>query len=68
MGDKEIKILCYADDVLIAENEDHLQRFLYQFYKTAKKFKMTLSTAKTKCMTTSKIQMIKNVVARNTAK
>ena len=38
MGDREIKILCYADDaVLIAEDEDDLQRLLFQFYKTGEK-------------------------------
>ncbi|KAK9887098.1 hypothetical protein WA026_020042 [Henosepilachna vigintioctopunctata] len=55
MGDKEISILCYADDaVLIAENEDDLQRLLHQFNLTAKSFNMIISASKTKCMTTSK--------------
>ena len=53
MGDREIKILCYADDVvLIAESEDELQRLLHQFNTTTKKFKMNISV--TRAMTTSK--------------
>ena len=55
MGDREIKILCYADDaVLIAESEDELQRLLHQFNTTAKKFKINISVTKTRAMTTSK--------------
>lgn len=47
--------LCYADvAVLIAENEDDLQRLLIQFYKTAKRFNVTILTAKIKWVTTSK--------------
>ncbi|XP_015187255.1 PREDICTED: uncharacterized protein LOC107072109 [Polistes dominula] len=47
MGNREIKISCYADDaVLIAENEDDLQRLLYTFN--------IASTRINKCMTTSK--------------
>ena len=58
MGNKEVRILCYADDVvLVAESEDDLQRLLHQFNKTAKKFNMVISTAKTKSMTTSKTPM-----------
>lgn len=38
MGQEETKIQCYADDaVLLAENEDDLQRLLHQFNMTAKK-------------------------------
>lgn len=55
MGNQQIKILCYADDaVLVAESEDALQRQLHQFNITAKKFNMTISSQKTKCMTTSR--------------
>ena len=54
MGNKEAKISCYADDaVLVVESEDDLQRLLYQFNKTTKKFNMVISAAK-KSMTTSK--------------
>ena len=32
MGEKKINILCYADDaVLVAEDENDLQRLLHQF-------------------------------------
>ena len=55
MGDREIKILCYADDaVLIGESEDDVQKLLQVFNRTAKSLNMNISTAKTKCMTTSK--------------
>ena len=58
MGDREIKILCYADDaVLIAESEDELQRLLYQFNTTARKFKINISVTKTRATTTSKIPL-----------
>lgn len=55
MGQQEIKIVCYADDaVLLANNEDDLQRLLHLFNVTAKKYNMTISTEKTKCLVTSK--------------
>ena len=55
LGETEIKILCYADDaVIIVEEENDLQRLLYTFYTTAKKYNMIILTDKTKCMTTSK--------------
>ncbi|XP_043494653.1 uncharacterized protein LOC122519338 [Polistes fuscatus] len=58
MGDKELKITCYADDaVLIAENEDDLQRLLHEFNTIAQSLGMVISTSKTKCMTTSKIPL-----------
>lgn len=56
MGNRNINILCYADDaVLVAENEDDLQRLLYRFNCVAKSFNMVISASKTKSMTTSKI-------------
>lgn len=55
LGDKEVKILCYADDaVLFAENEDDLQRLLHTFNVTGKQYNMTISAKKTKCITTAK--------------
>lgn len=55
MGNKEIQILCYADDtILIAENEDDLQRLMHQFNITAKKFNMKISAEKTKSVVISK--------------
>ncbi|XP_057654786.1 uncharacterized protein LOC130893037 [Diorhabda carinulata] len=54
-GDRNITILCYADDaVLVAKNEDDLQRLLHVFNCTAKSFNKILSTSNTKCITTSK--------------
>lgn len=56
MGNRNITILCYADDaVLVAENEDDLQRLLYCFNRVAKTLNMVISTSKTKSLTTSKI-------------
>ncbi|XP_055389920.1 uncharacterized protein LOC129618916 [Condylostylus longicornis] len=55
IGDNNIKIICYADDaVLLAENEDNLQRLLYRVTKTAERYNMEISTEKTKSMTVSK--------------
>ena len=55
MGDKEIKAICYADDVvLIFESEDDLQRLLYKFEQTASAFNMLISTSKTQCLTIAK--------------
>lgn len=55
LGDKELKIICYADDaVLVSEDEDNLQRMLYQFEKTATKYNMEISVAKSKVLTISK--------------
>ena len=55
MVNNEIKILCHADDAVpVAEGEDDLQRLLHQFNKTAKKFNMVISAAKTKTMIISK--------------
>lgn len=35
VGNKELKIICYADNaIIVAEDEDDLQRLLYKFYVT----------------------------------
>lgn len=45
-------ILCYANDtVLIAENEDNLQRLLYKFYKSWTELNLKILNGKTKFMT-----------------
>lgn len=55
MGNKNLTILCYADDaVLIADTEDNLQKLLHNFNITAKQYNMIVSTEKTKCMVISK--------------
>lgn len=47
MGNKMVNIICYADEaVLIANNEDNLQRILHQFHKKAKEYNMEISTQK----------------------
>jgi hypothetical protein len=49
MGDSEIKIICYADDaVLLSDNEDDLQRMLFNFNKAAKAFNMKIANEKNK--------------------
>jgi len=51
----EITILCYADDtVIISENDDELQRLLYQFYLTAKRYNMWIAINKTKSLVVAK--------------
>ncbi|XP_044760217.1 uncharacterized protein LOC123317675 [Coccinella septempunctata] len=53
MGNKEIKIVCYADDaVIISEDEDNLQRLLYKFQQIAEAF--NISVKKTKSFTVSR--------------
>ena len=53
MGDKDIKIMCYANDaVLILENENNLQRL--RFEQTAKILYMEISIKETKFRRVSK--------------
>lgn len=55
MGDKKIKLLCYADDaVLFAETEDDLQTLLIAFHTTAQIYNIEISKTKTKNMVTAK--------------
>lgn len=55
MGAHKITIICYADDaILIADNEDDLQRQLQAFNIAAKKYNMKISAEKTKCMVASR--------------
>jgi hypothetical protein len=58
MGNSEIKIICYADDaVLLSDNEDDLQRILFNFNKAAKNFNMEIANEKTKSMIIAKIPL-----------
>lgn len=51
----EVKIVCYADDaVLISDNEDDLQRLLFNFEKVAGEYNMRISAEKTKSLTISR--------------
>lgn len=55
MGDKDIRIVCYADDaVIISEDEDNLQRLLYKFEQIAATFNMQISVQKTKSLAVSR--------------
>ena len=55
MHNTKFNILCYADDaVLMADNENDLQRLLLQFQKTAQTFNMEIHTEKTCAMVISK--------------
>ena len=39
MGNRDLNIVCYADDaVLMADNEDDLQRLLYRVHLSCQKF------------------------------
>lgn len=52
MSGNNINIICYADDaILIAENEDDLQRLLFKFNNICKQYNMKISTEKTKALT-----------------
>lgn len=55
MGPHKINIVCYADDaVLVASNEDDLQRQLHSFNTRAQEYNMQISAEKTKCMVISR--------------
>ena len=45
MREKKINILCADNAVLVAENEDDLQRLLHQFNLVAKLFNMVISAS-----------------------
>lgn len=58
LGNRKVNILCYADDALLmAENEDELQRLLFNFNKAAKEYNMEISIPKTKSMVISRTQI-----------
>lgn len=44
MGNEEIKIICYADAVLLANSEDDLQKLLHMFNITGKLLNMIYYT------------------------
>jgi len=47
MGNKGVKIVCYADDaVIISEDGDNLQRLLYRFELAAEKYNMSIFVRK----------------------
>ena len=55
MNTRQIRIVCYADDaVLIADQEDNLQRLLHKFVIMATKYNMIVSTDETKSIVISK--------------
>lgn len=55
MGDRQLKIICYADDaVLVAETENDLQRLLVEFNRSCEKYNMAISKDKTKTMVVAK--------------
>lgn len=52
-----VSILCYADDaVLIADNEDDLQKLLHKFNVTAKKYNLQISKVLGNFQTTGKME------------
>lgn len=58
MGNRKIQILRDADDAaLIAESEDDIQRQTYNFNTTSKKYNMSISAEKNKCVITSKYRL-----------
>jgi len=66
MGSNEVKCVCYADDaVLISDNEDDLQRQLFNLINTADKYNMVISAEKTKCLTISREPVRCKLIAYN---
>ena len=64
----EIPVLYPADDqILMATSEDDLQTMAYRLNLTARKYKMTISSTKTKAMATwgNYIQRVKIVINDN---
>ena len=56
MGDNELNMVCYADDVvLMANTEDDLQRLLYRFHLSCQKYNMKISVLKSRVLTVSKM-------------
>jgi len=60
-------ILCADDQILMATSEDDLQTMAYHLNLTARKFKMTISSTKTKAMAKwgNHIQWVKIVINDN---
>lgn len=54
-----ILILGIIIAVLVTENDDDIQRILYKFHLTSKKYNMQISVEKTKGVTISKIPQIR---------
>lgn len=54
LGDAEVKIVCYADDAVVSEEEDNLQRLLHQFEMTAERYNMSISIPKTQTLVIAK--------------
>ncbi|KAL6421492.1 hypothetical protein ACFW04_011244 [Cataglyphis niger] len=66
MGDRSLRILCYADDaIIVAENEDDLQRLLNKFKTTAERFNMFISLKKTQVMLMINNHIIEQVMDFN---
>lgn len=57
MENKEIKIICYADDadaILTPQDEDDSPRLVHEFNTKPKEFNMTISAQKTKAIVINK--------------
>lgn len=60
MGKEVIRIVCYADDIILMTETDDLQQILHRFNQTAQKYNMQIiSISKTKGTTISKEQLRK---------
>ena len=65
---KLVNTILYADDqILMATSDDDLQTMVYHLNLTARKYKMTISSTKTKAMATwgNHIQRVKIVINNN---
>ncbi|GJQ86042.1 hypothetical protein Trydic_g10612 [Trypoxylus dichotomus] len=64
MRQESIKVLCCTDDAIImADNEDDLQRLLYQFQTKAESLNMQISMEETESMVLAKQQTINSYVS-----
>lgn len=50
IGNQPISVLCYADNVVLMEDDDDLQRLLFRLKTTAEKINMEISLQKTQTM------------------
>jgi hypothetical protein len=61
-----LTIIVFADDqVIMTASEDSVQKLLYQLYKTASTYNLTVSTAKTKILAPEGKELIKAKIMIN---
>ena len=53
VGRSVFNVICYADDVFIMENENDIQRLVYNFKKACQKYNIKIAKEQTKSITIS---------------